>query len=156
MRNATCLLLLVGLVAGCAETGRSGFEARMSGLVGQSEAALVGRMGPPGYDHTYEGRRSLGYSETWTETVFQPGGRGLFQELTRRCEVIFARSASEPTLRPAGFIALPFIVLPSIIRPCAYLLRQSRRAADIWRRRRLWTKPGAQRGRVTLSSAWTW
>ena len=72
--------------------------------VGSAGGALIGpwwhgRMGPPGYDHTYEGRRSLGYSETWTETVFQPGGRGLFQELTRRCEVIFAMDDG----RVAGF-----------------------------------------------------
>ena len=92
MRRAIHFLLAAGLLAGCAETGRNGFEARMSGLVGQSEATLRGRMGAPGYDHTHEGRRSLGYSETWTETVFRPGAGagGMFQELTRRCEVIFA------------------------------------------------------------------
>lgn len=101
MRRMTCFLLVAGLLGGCAETGRSGFEARMSGLVGQSEDALRGRMGAPGYDHTHEGRRSLGYSETWTETVFRPGGGPgeMFQELTRRCEVIFAMDEG----RVAGF-----------------------------------------------------
>jgi len=94
-------LIAAGLLVGCAETGRSGFDVRMGALVGLSEEALRGRMGAPDYDHTHEGRRSLGYSETWTETVFQPGGGpgGMFQELTRRCEVIFAVDEG----RVAGF-----------------------------------------------------
>ncbi len=96
-----CLFLGLLVVIGCAETGRSGFEARMGTLVGAPESALVNRMGAPAYDHTYEGKRSLGYSETWTETVFQPGGGpgGSFLEVTRRCEVIFAMDGG----RVAGF-----------------------------------------------------
>ncbi len=101
MRKVTCFLLAMGLLGSCAETGRSGFEARMSGLVGISEDALRSWMGPPGYDHTHEGRRSLGYAESWTETYFRPGrGPGdSWQEITRRCEVIFAMAEG----RVAGF-----------------------------------------------------
>ena len=95
------LFVALSLLTGCAETGRNGFEARMGTLVGATDAEVVARMGAPAYDHTYEGRRSLGFSETWTETVFQPGGGpgGMFQELTRRCEVIFAMDDG----RVAGF-----------------------------------------------------
>lgn len=101
MRTATYFLLAAALLGGCAESGRNGLEARMGGLVGQSEEALRGRMGAPAYDHTYEGRRSLAYIETWAETVFSPGGGpgAMFQELTRRCEVIFAMTEG----RVAGF-----------------------------------------------------
>ena len=83
------IFLAAGLaLAGCAETGRSGLEARMGALVGTAEADLRARMGPPAYDHTYEGRRTLGYSDAWTEMRMLPGGGWV--EVQHRCDVTFA------------------------------------------------------------------
>ncbi len=80
-------------VTGCAETGRSGFEARMGALVGLSEAGLRDRMGAPAYDHTHEGRRVLGYSEQWTETRMRPWGG--WYEVTWLCEAIFEMQGAQ-------------------------------------------------------------
>lgn len=91
------LFLALALLAGCAETGRSGFAARMNTLVGSTDAELQVRMGPPAYDHTYEGRRTIAYSDSWTETYMAPWGG--FQEVTRLCEVAFAMDQG----RVAGF-----------------------------------------------------
>ncbi len=85
------------LVTGCAETGRSGFEARMGAFVGAPEAALRARMGEPAYDHTYEGRRTLGYSDAWSEMRMVPGGGWV--EVNHLCEVTFAMEQD----RVAGF-----------------------------------------------------
>ena len=51
------LLLPALLLLGCAT--RSGFEARMQALVGQPEAELVRRLGPPDADVAVQGRRFL-------------------------------------------------------------------------------------------------
>jgi hypothetical protein len=91
-RTLALATMLVAL-AGCAETGRSGFEARMGTLVGLSETGLRDRMGAPAYDHTHEGRRVLGYNEMWTETIMVPGGG--WQEVTRFCEVVFAMQGQQ-------------------------------------------------------------
>ena len=95
------LFLALALLAGCAETGRSGLQARMGTLVGTTEADLLARMGPPAYDHTYEGQRTLGYDERWTETYMNPGGgpADRWREVTRFCEVVFAMAEG----RVAGF-----------------------------------------------------
>ena len=94
----TIFLMAAGLaLAGCAETGRSGFEARMAGMVGGAEDALRARMGAPAYDHTHEGRRSLGYTDIWTELQLRPGGGWV--EVRRLCEVVFAMDQG----RVAGF-----------------------------------------------------
>ena len=49
--------LLPALLLGCAT--QSGFEARMQALVGQPEAELVRRLGPPDADVVVQGRRFL-------------------------------------------------------------------------------------------------
>lgn len=86
------LFLALVLLAGCAETGRSGFQARMGTLIGATEAELLARMGAPAYDHTHDGQRTLGFSEQWSETHMNPGGgpADRWREVTRRCEVGFA------------------------------------------------------------------
>ena len=91
------LFLALAVLAGCAETGRSGFQARMGTLVGSGEADLLARMGAPAFDHTYQGQRTLGYAERWTEMYMQPWGG--WQEVTRLCEVTFAMAEG----RVAGF-----------------------------------------------------
>ena len=93
------LFLALGLLAGCAETGRSGLQARMATLVGATEAELLARMGPPAYDHTYAGKRTLGYSEQWSETHMNAGGgpADRWREVVRRCEVAFVVAAGRVT-----------------------------------------------------------
>jgi hypothetical protein len=94
----TIFLMLAGLaLAGCAETGRSGFEARMGGLVGAPETELRARMGTPAYDHTHAGRRSIAYTDAWTEILRRPEGGWI--EVSRLCEVVFAMADG----RVAGF-----------------------------------------------------
>lgn len=95
--RTTIFLTAALALAGCAETGRSGFEARMGALVGAPESDLRARMGPPAYDHTYEGRRTLGYSDAWTEMRLLPGARWV--EVQHRCDVTFAIDRG----RVAGF-----------------------------------------------------
>ena len=60
----------------------------MGGLVGAPETELRARMGLAAYDHTYEGRRSIAYTDTWTEVLRRPEGGWV--EVTRLCEVVFA------------------------------------------------------------------
>ncbi|MBR0683216.1 hypothetical protein GXW74_22200 [Roseomonas eburnea] len=58
MRRGAAQLLLL---AGCAT--EAGFEDRMNALVGQPEAVLVQRLGPPSADVTLEGRRFLRWDD---------------------------------------------------------------------------------------------
>jgi len=95
--KAACFALVGLALAGCAETGRSGFEARMGALVGLQETELRQRMGEPAYDHTYEGRRTLGYADAWSEMRRLPEGGWV--EVYHRCEVTFGMQEG----RVAGF-----------------------------------------------------
>ncbi len=79
--NRIWLFLGLFLLTGSGATGSSLFEARMARLVGISEPDLLSRMGPPAYDHTHQGKRSLGYSETWIEGGYVPNSGGQLARL---------------------------------------------------------------------------
>ncbi len=70
MTRALLLLLLV--VAGCANNGRQELEARLVPLVGVTEDELLRRVGVPNRTADSGDRRFLAYTNTWTDVVGGP------------------------------------------------------------------------------------
>ena len=66
-------VLVLPLLAGCANHTQQDLEARLGTLIGAPEADLVRRMGVPSRSYETEGRKFLAYFEPWADYAMVPG-----------------------------------------------------------------------------------
>jgi len=83
--------ILAGLtLVGCANDSRPALESRLAVLVGQPEAELARRLGPPLRVSEAGGLRQVAYRETWP-ILLGPRARITWDEPTERvCDLTFS------------------------------------------------------------------
>ena len=95
MRAFAAVAIVVPLLTGCANDTTANLDARLSGLVGASQAELERRVGPPTRSFQTDGRMFLAYTERWPDiSLYGLGRRGTLPTdipplYERFCEITF-------------------------------------------------------------------